>query len=212
MANVRFELKQIPDGMRPLTSEEAEFTEVNISKYLSFTPMGDHLVPDRSILAPLQGVPARVLGGSLGIGGEHKGRWTEKEFDEFFEEHLSGGCYLWVESVEKEQTFEPLCWAPYSSARRDWLYVYAKIENSGLPCGMTSSDGRLSMFTELDCNFTIVYGDPTLISKFDEKFGEKYEICEYFKEFLKANEVDFGEGNIYQFLMTHLVPILGCDE
>lgn len=212
MSDVRFELKNIPDGMRDLTAHEKKFVQDFLSKSLSFTDMSDHLVPDRVILATNPRIPARLLGGSLGIGGEHLKNWTEREFDLFFEENFAEGCYLWVESIEIEQTFEPLFWAPYSPERRDWLYVYGKVENGGLPCGMTSVDGRISMFSELDSDFTIVFGDPAAISSFDAKFGGKKQICDSFRAFLASKQVDFGQGNIYGYLEVYLPKLGGCDE
>ena len=208
MENIRFEIKIISDGNRELTEDEKYFLKNLLSNSLHFSNMGDDLVPDRSIISTKPGVEARALGGSLGIGEGPGGDSTERKFDDFFREYFSEGCYLWVEAMEKGEVFEPLIWAPYSAERRDWLYMYGKLENGGLPCGMTSVDGRLSVFAELDSNFTMIFGEKNEVLKFDSKFGGRQRLRSDFVEFCRESEVNFGHGNIYGYLEKYVSQLV----
>ncbi|WP_139812993.1 hypothetical protein [Ensifer aridi] len=209
MTEVRFELKGIPDGVRELPRDEQDLVRDMLEKQVCSTDMGDNLMPDRKLLAPRAGVPTRLLEGALGIEGARFGSWTEKSFDAFFEEHLAGGCYLWVQPYKSGP--EPVSFAPYSRLRRDWLYVYAT-EAGMRPCGMTRRDGRLSLLSNLDCDFTFVFGETDLVASFDSAFGGRERICIEFADFLKSTSVDLGEGDIYAFMRTYLPRIGGCDE
>ncbi|MCA1368867.1 hypothetical protein I6F15_15875 [Bradyrhizobium sp. BRP14] len=209
MTEVRFELKDIPDGMRELLPTEQDLVRDMLENRVCLTDMGDNLMPDRKLLAPKAGVPTRLLEGTLGIEGPRFGSWTEESFDAFFEEHFACGCYLWIQPHKAGP--EPVSFAPYSPLRRDWLYVYAS-EAGMRPCGMTRGDGRLSLLSNLDCDFTFVFGEPDLVASFDSAFGGKERICIEFAEFLKSTSVDLGEGDIYAFMRIYLPRIGGCDE
>ena len=207
-SNARFQLKEIPDGIRNLSDEERETARRMVLGRIELVQMGDEIIPDRKMYAPRVNNNARLLEGCLGIQGPSEGTWTEEMFDAFFQRHFVGGCYLWVEPAA-ERMPEPVFWAPYSPARRDWLYVYAS--NLGMrPCGMMRVDGRLAVYANLDCEFTFVFGDPNLVDKFDQEFGGRKRICEEFSRFLDANEVDLGDGNIYGFMKLYLPEIGGC--
>lgn len=206
--DVRFALKDIPDGMRHLDEIEKSSLIQLLRDQLVPTPMGDALVPDRTLYATRDGVVARALEGTLGIQGASYGSWTEKVFDDFFEKSFTGGCYYWFLPTSDGQ-FEPLFWAPYSAKRRDYIYVYAS-DWGKRPCGMVSMDGQLSLMSDLDSEFTLVFGSQDRIATFDNAFGGKAQICKDLSSFLAQNEVDFGQGNIYAFMQKYLPKIGGC--
>jgi hypothetical protein len=190
-----------------LTQVEASFLKSVLHEQLEYADVGDELVPHRAILSTKAGVEMRALGGTLGIGAEQDS-WTEEHFDSFFRRRFSQGCYLWVTSIDEVGEFEPLYWAPYSCERRDWLYVYAKFENGGYPCGVTSTDGNLSVFAELDSKFTMVFGTKKEVSMFDVHFGGREVLRENFVQYLDERAVDFGKGNVYGYLASHILPML----
>ncbi|MER8887686.1 hypothetical protein [Mesorhizobium sp. M0816] len=208
MTSARFQLKQILDGLRPLSAQEREAARSLLLRKIELVEMGDDIVPDRKLYAPKANIEARLLEGCLGVQGPTNGTWTEEMFDAFFRKHFVGGCYLWVESLA-ERSPEPVFWAPYSPERRDWLYVYAS-ELGMRPCGMMRADGRLAICADLDCDFTFVFGEFALIEIFDKAFGGRKKLCEEFLDFLETNEVDLGKGNIYEFMKVFLPKIIGC--
>ncbi|WP_156938551.1 hypothetical protein [Mesorhizobium sp. LNHC252B00] len=207
-SSARFQLKEINDGGRHLSEKEKESVRGMLLGKIARAHMGDGIIPDRKIYAPMVRNNTRLLEGCLGIQGPSKGTWTEEMFDVFFGKHFVGGCYLWVEPPVGHIP-DPIFWAPYSPARRDWLYIYAS--NLGMrPCGMMRVDGRLAVYANLDCDFTFVFGDDGIIKNFDKAFGGREKICEEFNKFLDSNEVDLGEGNIYAFMKLYLPEIEGC--
>ncbi|XFE85518.1 hypothetical protein ACEP9W_14430 [Ensifer aridi] len=72
---------------------------------------------------------------------------------------------------------------------------------------MTRRDGRLSLLSNLDCDFTFVFGETDLVASFDSAFGGRERICIEFADFLKSTSVDLGEGDIYAFMRTYLPKI-----
>jgi hypothetical protein len=213
MNEPRYVLKDIADGIRELTEAERRFASDALAYQTSRAHMGDKLVPDRTLLAPKGSVTARILESVFGLEGARHGRWSEEDFDNFFEKYLVGGCYLWIEPFDSfERKPEILFWAPYSPARRDWLYVYAS-ECGMRPCGMTRVDGRLSLLANLDCDFTYVFGDRDLIEEFDLAFGGRDSICKDLWSFLRANlGDDFDQNDAYRFMKDYLPKIAGCEQ
>jgi hypothetical protein len=115
---VRFELKDIQDGMRELSEHENSLLLQRLANKLVLTPMGDSLVSDRALHVTRPEIPTRVLEGSLGIEGADYGQWTEEIFDSFLASALAEGGYYWILPAP-DGPFKPLFWAPYSAARRD---------------------------------------------------------------------------------------------
>jgi hypothetical protein len=205
--NVRFELKEIQDGMRELSEHENSLLLQSLERKLVPAPMGDSLVPDRVLHVTRPEVSTRVLEGSLGIEGATYGEWTEKVFDNFFASSFAEGGYYWILPTP-DGPFKPLFWAPYSAARRDYLYVYAS--DWGMrPCGITSIDGAVSLMADLDSEFTLVYGTAAAIAAFDVAFGGKQQVCDDLLSYLDRRKVDFGNGDIYGFLRIYLPGIGG---
>lgn len=209
MCAIRFELKDIADGMRSLRPEEIAAPRRLLKSRIGLRSMGDVTSPDRKLLTPMEGIATRLLEGTLGIEGAQFGSWSEAHFDRFFQQHLGSGCYLWIDADGTGP--EPLFLAPYSAPRRDWLYVSA-LEAGMRPCGITREDGRLSVMANLDCDFTFVFGEAELMAKFDSAFGGIDRICAEFNAFLTSKAVDFGAGDIYGFMKTCLPAIGGCGE
>lgn len=205
----RFVLTDIDDGVRTLSRDEVALVRAKIEAKLVLTEMGDRLFEERQLFAPRPGITTRLLEGVLGIDGATSGTWTEEMFDSFFVKNFSDDFYFWVDPYG-EMAHKPLFRAPYTSKRRDRLYIYAS-ELGMRPCGITSADGDFSVYANLDCDFTFVFGSNEIINIFDNFFGGQEKICREFQGFLESTEADFGEGNIYEFMKIYLPAIGGCN-
>jgi hypothetical protein len=121
--NIRFELKEIFDGKRDLGDiEKLKALEILLPQ-LDALAVGDQFNANRTMIIPTPATRARVLEGTLGISETNSKRWSEEQFDSFFAQILEGGAYYWFQPTGLFE-FEPLFWAPYSSDRRFYIYVY----------------------------------------------------------------------------------------
>lgn len=180
-----------------------------VESQLQVMHVPDAIFPERKIFAPAEGVSARVMRGAHGRGGSKNGSWKSEDLDRLFLENSIDECVVWAQGHNFDVEIIARC--RYSPVVREWLSAYPSWHDM-MPTGISSLDGQLSLFGDVDSEYGIVFGSRNIIMEFDRLAGGKVKICDDLNEYLQEKFVDFGGGNIYEFMRRHLPVISECVE
>lgn len=196
-----------PDDCRAIAGSEKVFCINKIVNQVSIIDAPDKIYQERQIVAASENYENRILLSPVAMGKSDNNSWSEEIVDQFFEELLESECIFWIRNAGSG--FDPICIGPYSRYNRRWLREHSILHN--MPTvGFTSADTKLSLISDIDCDYTIIVGSNAQIERFDAISGGKQALCGDLLARLRANNDHYGEKNPFAFMSIYFPDLAGC--